>query len=73
MSDSRRAQRPNEKSSATAGGSERSKLTEFFHKSKVRIGTASGWLGEFNFPKHDDGFFVADLALIYRPSILFIN
>src|SRR5437667_12436832 len=32
------------KSSAAAGGSERSKLTEFFHKSKVRIGTASGWL-----------------------------
>ena len=32
------------KSSATAGGSECSKLTEFFHKSNVRIGTASGWL-----------------------------
>src|SRR5205809_7434879 len=31
-------------SSATAGGSERSKFTEFFHKSNVRIGTASGWL-----------------------------
>src|SRR5207248_6086035 len=32
------------KSSATAGGSECSKLTEFFHKSNMRIGTASGWL-----------------------------
>jgi len=31
-------------SSATAGGSECSKLTEFFHKSNVRIGTARVWL-----------------------------
>lgn len=31
------------------------------------------WLGEFNFSKHDDRFFVADLALQYRPSVLFID
>ena len=42
------------------------------------IGTAaalgcSAWLSKFNFSKHDDGFFVADLSLIYRPSVPFIN
>src|SRR4029079_18445835 len=31
------------------------------------------WLGKFNFSKQDDRFFVANLALIYRPSIFFIN
>ena len=31
------------------------------------------WLGKFNFSKQDDRFFVANLALKYRPSILFIN
>ncbi len=43
------------------------------YSSKRPVLSCSAWLDEFNFPQHDDGFFIADVSLIYRPSVPFIN
>jgi hypothetical protein len=66
----RKAQPP--LAAASVANSQSSFLNQTCASERPAVG-CSAWLGEFNFPKHDDGFFVADLALIYRPSVLFIN